>query len=121
MTTTTNEEDDNYAWAAKAACLGMARRAGNYDLFFEEENIKEAKLVCADCPVRRPCLEYAVAEKMKFGVWGGFSYAMRRKLSRRMVNNGTTLQQELEKEQQKNARRRKRKRSGKGTFIKVEL
>lgn len=34
---------------------------------------QRAKDVCAGCPVRRPCLDQAVASGERYGVWGGLS------------------------------------------------
>ncbi|AKU18544.1 hypothetical protein VV02_01570 [Luteipulveratus mongoliensis] len=42
-----------------------------------------AARVCAGCPVRRACLEYALAAGHEFGVWGGLSEHDRRGLQRR--------------------------------------
>ena len=33
----------------------------------------EAKAICAVCPVRQPCLEYALRASVRCGVWGGLS------------------------------------------------
>lgn len=64
-------------WTTRAACRGE-----DLGLFFgpdferqPERDLREAaaKTVCAGCPVRYPCLEYAVSRPEKSGVWGGFS------------------------------------------------
>lgn len=34
---------------------------------------REAKQVCAECPVRAACLEYALEKRLDYGVWGGMS------------------------------------------------
>lgn len=46
-----------------------------------------AKRVCAKCPVRELCLQYALDENIKYGVWGGTSYNDRRKIKRQIRNN----------------------------------
>lgn len=33
--------------------------------------VREAKAVCARCPVRDECLEYALAIDERWGIWGG--------------------------------------------------
>jgi WhiB family redox-sensing transcriptional regulator len=52
------------------------------DLFFPRERndpeIGEAKRVCARCPVRDECLEYSLATKEEFGIWGGLDEWERR-------------------------------------------
>lgn len=43
---------------------------------------KKLKAVCDECPVREPCLEYALElpERETMGVWGGTSERERRKI-----------------------------------------
>ena len=43
---------------------------------------REAKRICGECPVRAECLEYALEEDERFGIWGGMSERERRKLKR---------------------------------------
>ena len=66
-------------WWSKALCLGA-----NNDMFFPERgaSTKEAKEVCRNCPVREECLEYALINAEKFGIWGGLSERERRRLRR---------------------------------------
>lgn len=40
----------------------------------------EAKKICRRCPVRQECLDYALRNKERFGVWGGFTELERRRL-----------------------------------------
>jgi WhiB family redox-sensing transcriptional regulator len=46
---------------------------GDPDLWFAENpaDLERAKLLCADCPVRRQCLEAALEREEPWGVWGG--------------------------------------------------
>jgi WhiB family redox-sensing transcriptional regulator len=39
-----------------------------------------ARRVCASCPVKEPCLEYALVERIDHGVWGGASERERRRI-----------------------------------------
>jgi len=66
-------------WQDRANCLGV-----DPDLFFPERgaSTREAKSVCAGCEVRLECLEYALANGEKFGIWGGLSERERRRLRR---------------------------------------
>jgi WhiB family redox-sensing transcriptional regulator len=41
-----------------------------------------AKRICMRCPVRQPCLEYALENADRFGIWGGKSERERRKILR---------------------------------------
>ncbi len=61
-------------WDEHAACKGMDSR-----LFFGERgsNVTEAKRVCAGCPVREECFDYAVAAREQFGCWGGVCFGER--------------------------------------------
>jgi WhiB family redox-sensing transcriptional regulator len=67
------------AWQRQANCLGV-----DPDLFFPERGMstREAKEVCAACVVRQACLDYAIANGEKFGIWGGLSERERRTLRR---------------------------------------
>ena len=64
-------------WQMQANCRGV-----DPDLFFPVRGatVREAKQVCRDCAVREDCLEYALANCEKFGIWGGVSERERRKL-----------------------------------------
>ena len=42
----------------------------------------EAKEICDECPVREPCLEFALTVREKHGVWGGRTERERRRLIR---------------------------------------
>lgn len=66
-------------WQDQANCLGV-----DPDLFFPERgaSTREAKEVCRGCIVRGECLEYALANGEKFGIWGGLSERERRRLRR---------------------------------------
>lgn len=57
-------------WVERAACRGL-----NATLFHPErgESADQAKAVCATCPVRTECLDYAMATDQQFGLWGGLS------------------------------------------------
>lgn len=39
-----------------------------------------AKEICARCPVRAECLEWALATREQHGVWGGYSESERKAL-----------------------------------------
>jgi WhiB family redox-sensing transcriptional regulator len=54
------------------------------DIFFPQDGVRVevARQICADCPVKEPCLEYALANRISEGVWGGSSERQRRRLAR---------------------------------------
>ena len=47
-----------------------------------DDGAEAAKAICAVCPVREPCLEYAITAREKEGVWGGLDEQERRRLIR---------------------------------------
>ena len=71
--------EDTTDWKARANCMGV-----DPDLFFPERGMstREAKEVCRGCVVREDCLEYALANGEKFGIWGGLSERERRRIRR---------------------------------------
>jgi WhiB family redox-sensing transcriptional regulator len=66
-------------WQARANCMGV-----DPELFFPERgsSTREAKEVCRGCVVREECLDYAIANGEKFGIWGGMSERERRRVRR---------------------------------------
>jgi WhiB family redox-sensing transcriptional regulator len=66
-------------WQDDANCLGV-----DPDLFFPERgaSTREAKEVCRGCVVREQCLEFALQNGEKFGIWGGLSERERRRIRR---------------------------------------
>jgi WhiB family transcriptional regulator, redox-sensing transcriptional regulator len=66
-------------WYERAACL-----QANADCFFPEKggSTREAKRICSTCTVRLECLQYALANDERFGIWGGLSERERRRLKR---------------------------------------
>jgi WhiB family redox-sensing transcriptional regulator len=69
-------------WWQAAAC-----RTADPDIFFPvsahgpgREDTARAKAVCARCPVRRQCLQFALATHQVHGVWGGTTEEERRLL-----------------------------------------
>jgi WhiB family redox-sensing transcriptional regulator len=71
------------SWRLDALCAETDPEA-----FFPEKggSTREAKRVCGGCAVRSECLEYALANDERFGIWGGLSERERRRvrLARRM-------------------------------------
>ncbi|MFB8182559.1 WhiB family transcriptional regulator [Streptomyces sp. NPDC055966] len=69
-------------WRAYAACATV-----DPDLHFPiphtngwKKQTTQAKAICARCPSRTACLEWAIATAEPEGIWGGKSVAERRKL-----------------------------------------
>ncbi len=70
---------DDRVWMLEAKCLDADPEA-----FFPEKggSTREAKRICATCPVRGECLDYALANDERFGIWGGLSERERRRAKR---------------------------------------
>lgn len=53
-------------------------------LFFPSDGVgvDVARQICATCPVKSPCLEYALRNRIDHGVWGGTSERERRRILR---------------------------------------
>ena len=77
------------SWQDRAAC-GSA----GITLFFGPENErqgpkerreKQAKAICAGCPVTAECGDYAIGRATKFGVWGGMGEEERKNERRRRL------------------------------------
>jgi WhiB family redox-sensing transcriptional regulator len=73
-------EDNTLAWQTDALCSQTDPEA-----FFPEKggSTRDAKRVCTSCDVKSECLEYALQNDERFGIWGGLSERERRKLKRR--------------------------------------
>jgi len=56
-----------------------------------EREIRErkAKAICALCPLRAECLEYAVRHPVRYGIWGGRNTEELAAERRRLLHRGT--------------------------------
>ena len=72
-------DDHEHQWMLSAACRGHTPEE-----FFPSDGVgvDEARKVCAECPVRAECLEYALTYRIDHGVWGGASERERRRILR---------------------------------------
>jgi WhiB family transcriptional regulator, redox-sensing transcriptional regulator len=61
------------------------------DLFFQRRGefknvvVRSVKTVCSHCHVQEDCLEYAIENNIKYGLWGGTTRTERVKLNRRRI------------------------------------
>ncbi|MEU6578255.1 WhiB family transcriptional regulator [Streptomyces sp. NPDC046805] len=79
-------------WRDRARC-----RHEDPDLFFpiggagpSVSQIQRAKAVCGHCPVREPCLHWALTAAPVSGIWGGTTESERRALARRAPSRRTS-------------------------------
>lgn len=77
QTLTTFDPND---WRQGAACRDL-----DTAVFFPETEggVATAKAVCATCPVRDACLDFALITRQDDGVWGGLDENERRRVRRR--------------------------------------
>ena len=66
-------------WMEDAACLGV-----DPDLWFPSRGSTgtRAKAICAGCPVRVECLDYALENNEQHGIWGGLDLPERRRVAK---------------------------------------
>ena len=72
-------DDGQLSWQDQALCAQTDPEA-----FFPENggSTREAKRICVGCEVKQECLEYALMQDERFGIWGGLSERERRRLKR---------------------------------------
>jgi WhiB family redox-sensing transcriptional regulator len=75
-------------WRDEAACLHV-----DPDLFFPFgtagpalRQVDEAKRICRTCPVRTPCLTWALDQANSSGIWGGTTEDERRAIRRTAIS-----------------------------------
>ncbi|MDX6201718.1 MAG: WhiB family transcriptional regulator, redox-sensing transcriptional regulator [Frankiales bacterium] len=70
---------EEMSWQERALCAQT-----DPESFFPEKggSTREAKRICISCDVKDDCLEYALANDERFGIWGGLSERERRRLKR---------------------------------------
>jgi WhiB family transcriptional regulator, redox-sensing transcriptional regulator len=78
LTTEVSEKLDT-TWMAEGKCRDLPP-----ETFFPSDGVgvEIARRICADCPVKAPCLEYALYNRIEHGVWGGASERERRRIAR---------------------------------------
>ena len=64
-------------WMARGRCTNVPPSR-----FFPSDGagVDAARKICAECPVKEPCLEHALAHRIDHGVWGGCSERERRRI-----------------------------------------
>ena len=76
------------AWQLKAACRGPQAEVFFPPSHFERKDEKlerehRAKAICTTCPVRQPCLSYAIRIREPHGIWGGLNEVERKQVGAR--------------------------------------
>lgn len=84
---------ESRGWQLFAACRGM-----DSALFFPPEGasaplrlVREARAreVCRSCSVRNACTQFALSERLEYGMWGGLTEGRRQELLRAERKRGT--------------------------------
>jgi WhiB family redox-sensing transcriptional regulator len=75
-------------WMAGGNCRNYAP-----ETFFPSDGVgvEIAKRICAECPVKDLCLEYALANRIDHGVWGGTSERQRRRILKARKLSSTSV------------------------------
>jgi len=68
-----------YEWRMLGACRGL-----DASIFYPDtdDEAEAAKSVCEQCGVQAACLDFALSEREKVGVWGGATERERRRIIR---------------------------------------
>jgi WhiB family redox-sensing transcriptional regulator len=73
-------KDTDHSWHSEALCRGSSPEL----FFFEAGQSKRKNYVvenyCKLCPVKQRCLDYALNNDIRFGVWGGLTQAERNRI-----------------------------------------
>ena len=79
-------DPSEHTWKDEALCAQTDPEA-----FFPEKggSTREAKKICGMCPVREACLDYALENDERFGIWGGHSERERRRI--KIIRSGGRL------------------------------
>ncbi|OHU47431.1 hypothetical protein BKG82_26370 [Mycobacteroides chelonae] len=67
------------SWRDRGACRGKDPRFFETEPDTLREHRAEGKRICAGCPVKFDCLDYAEQNHERHGLWGGLTWSERRK------------------------------------------
>ena len=69
-------------WMRRGACVGSEPMAFFLPSSFGAKATAATKRICAGCPVREQCLDFAITENMQEGIWGGLTVRERGRIRR---------------------------------------
>lgn len=103
-----SDTDADDAWRERAACRGYplrwwfpvsrrGRRPDRHLVIVSELERAQALELCATCPVRDDCLDYAIRYD-EVGIWGGTTDRERRRIRRSRAAQGDSLEPRLERD-----------------------
>ncbi|WP_210115468.1 WhiB family transcriptional regulator [Mycobacterium sp. DL99] len=69
-------------WADEAPC-----KESDPEAWFPEKggSAREAKAICGTCPVKAPCLQWALDRDERFGIYGGATERDRRRMKKELA------------------------------------
>lgn len=75
-------------WMARGRCATEPP-----EKFFPSDGVgvDRARRICEGCPVKEPCLEYALRNRIEHGVWGGHSERSRRRILKKRRELGVPV------------------------------
>jgi WhiB family redox-sensing transcriptional regulator len=78
-------------WMARGRCTNVPPSR-----FFPSDGagVEVARKICAECPVKEPCLEHALVNRIDHGVWGGCSERERRRILKHRRSLGLVVESE---------------------------
>ncbi|MCA1832822.1 MAG: WhiB family transcriptional regulator [Actinobacteria bacterium] len=96
MSDSAPEERIRAPWELQEGWQHLARcRGSDASLFFsptylEKRDVRadreaKARAICAECAVKRDCLDFALSTREPHGIWGGFNEIERRAILARRV------------------------------------
>lgn len=83
--TTIGKDDEETTWRHEAACKDL-----DPDDFFPPAGVDTTPIkdLCRSCPVRLPCLDFALNTNQQHGIWGGLSERERRRIKQLRRKSG---------------------------------
>lgn len=93
MTELLNSLGEVPSWQDLAACRGM-----DPEIFFPHRgtDTRAPKAICNRCPVRPDCLEFAMDNGERWGIWGGVSERGRREIRRPAIERHRLVYPEVD-------------------------
>ncbi len=81
------------SWMARGNCRDQPPSR-----FFPSDGVgvELARRICSSCPVKEPCLEYALDQRVDHGVWGGASERERRRILKRRRDAAPAVEMPVE-------------------------
>jgi WhiB family transcriptional regulator, redox-sensing transcriptional regulator len=81
-------DDQRPSWQHEGECNGLNFEQIDHVFYPSQgQSIKEARKICAPCPVKQECLDYALEKGERFGIWGGLTTRERNRILKKQKLN----------------------------------